>query len=34
MVTVLHLKLRRFYHFTELEKYFGNQTSLATIYIL
>ena len=34
MVTVLHLMLRHFHHFTELKKNFGNQTSLATIYIL
>ena len=29
MVTVLHLMLKRFHHFTELKKNFGNQTSLA-----
>ena len=27
MVTVLHLMLRRFHHFSELKKNFGNQTS-------
>ena len=33
MVTVLHLMLKRFHHFTELKKNTGNQTNLATIYI-
>ena len=34
MVTVLHLMLERFHHFTELKKKFGNQTRIAKIYIL